>query len=735
MKTALTSVATALTLSAAIAAAPLPDCADTLKIMERVADWQLENPSKHHQLDWTQGAGYAGFMALGDITINAKYREAMRAIGEKHQWKFARDSYHADDHTVGQMYAEMYRLYGDPRMIAPQMACFDRIIADPDTDPADKIKGARMKPMRWWWCDALFMAPPALADLTALTGDEKYLNFAIAEWKASSEKLYHPEDRLYFRDSRFYPENKLEKNGRRIHWSRGNGWVFGGLVRVLQVMPLNHPERPWFEKQFKEMAGELVKIQPEDGAWRASLYDTGAFSLPEASGTGFFVYGLAWGVNQGLLGDVPGAREAALKGWAALCSFVTEEGKLTHVQVIAADPTASVKPTSTEIYGVGAFLCAGSEIYRMRLLGDKPSATIKVKNNAKEFKGRAFMPVKLKQITDKLPTFIENGAIMDGSAARWIPFQLPPNGEDEMLILVDMLPGGEYSFKAVAGLDKAAIPQSPVRTFARFVPERLDDFAFENDRTIFRIYGPALEKTDGLTKMGAGVDMWAKNIREPAIDKMYASKKYHSPSLGYGIDAYKVGTGPGCGGTFPWVNGKPVNMGAFKTWKIIANGPIISKMAFTYESPDGSLSGTSTYTQMLGADGYLVETTVKAKDPATVITPSVGLSLFHSTHEVEEPGMILCLQNGDGKDGDGMSFGAAALVFNGKATPVRDASGLYLQGAPETGTATMRAFVGAAWSKGIDYPELKGFEETMRARSKSKYGVINAVIEKTITVD
>src|SRR5215469_1850468 len=97
---------------------PLP----VLTVMQRVADWQLANPSKHKTTDWTQGAGYAGMMVLAGISGDVKYRDAMYAMGETNAWQLGPRKFHADDHCVGQTYAELYFLYREPRMIAPLKA-------------------------------------------------------------------------------------------------------------------------------------------------------------------------------------------------------------------------------------------------------------------------------------------------------------------------------------------------------------------------------------------------------------------------------------------------------------------------------------------------------------------------------------------------------------------------------------------------------------------------------------
>ncbi len=331
-----------------------------LNVMERVADWQLANPSKHKPTDWTQGAGYAGFMALAGISKDPKYRDAMLAMGQKNQWKAGPLKYHADDHCVGQAYVELYQIKKDPSLIAPLRERFDFILANP---PASTNLEFRSKDsqQRWSWADALFMAPPAWVQLSAATGEKKYLDYAVQEWWRTTDYLYDKEEHLYFRDSNYF--KKRESNGKKVFWGRGNGWVMGGLVRVLQYLPKDHSDRPRFEQLYKDMAAKILTCQQPDGLWRASLLDPEKFPLKETSGSGFYTYALAWGLNHGLL-DRARFEPAVRKAWTTLIDCVAADGKLMHVQPIGESPL-SFKDDSTEIYGVGAFLLAGSEVYRI----------------------------------------------------------------------------------------------------------------------------------------------------------------------------------------------------------------------------------------------------------------------------------------------------------------------------------------------------------------------------------
>ena len=111
------------------------------------------------------------------------------------------------------------------------------------------------------------------------------------------------------------------------------------------------------------MAGKIATLQQPDGLWRSSLLDPESYPLKETSGSGFYTFALAWGINNGLL-ERAKYEPIVRKGWTALVECVTPEGKLEHVQPIGADPKKFLA-TDTEVYGPGAFLLAGREMYQL----------------------------------------------------------------------------------------------------------------------------------------------------------------------------------------------------------------------------------------------------------------------------------------------------------------------------------------------------------------------------------
>ena len=320
------------------------------KAMKLVADWQLSRLPEKTQYDWTFAALYAGYMGVPNAVSGDKYKRAMMQIADKLEWSPGPRVEHADDQAVGQMYMEQYFIHKDKKMMDPMRARLDQELATPD-DP--------QKPL-WWWCDALFMAPPVFADVAKATGDKKYLDFMDREWNITSDLLYDKNKHLYSRDAAWL--DKHEKNGEKIFWSRGNGWVMGGIVRVLQQLPPNSPLRPKYIALLKEMAAEALAIQSKDGLWRPGLLDADSYPLPEVSGSAFITYALAYGVNEKIL-DRKTYWPAVEKAWAGMLTHVYADGRLGCIQPVGAAPGAFTE-TSSYVYGVGAYLLAGSEIYR-----------------------------------------------------------------------------------------------------------------------------------------------------------------------------------------------------------------------------------------------------------------------------------------------------------------------------------------------------------------------------------
>lgn len=333
------------------------------EVMNKAAVWQLQHP-KHAQNDWTNGAFYAGVFAAWQTTRSPELYKAMMAMGnDSTQWLPHRRWYHADDIAISQTYIDLYRIEKHQSMIQPTVDTV-KLLMERDYPTRGKIDV-----IKWWWCDALFMGPPVLVKLGVTLKDSSFLAHNDRYFKECYDLLYNREERLFARDLNYVIKNdgndRYEANGQKIFWSRGNGWVMGGLVRILQELPADYRNRPFYENLFREMAERMLTLQQEDGLWRASLLDPAAYPGGEVSGSGFFCYALAWGINNKLL-DKKTYLPAVKKTWVALNHCVNEEGRVGWVQPIGADPRKNFTAESWEVYGTGAFLLAGSEVIRLK---------------------------------------------------------------------------------------------------------------------------------------------------------------------------------------------------------------------------------------------------------------------------------------------------------------------------------------------------------------------------------
>jgi rhamnogalacturonyl hydrolase YesR len=366
LKSLLLSICVSALALVSTASAQQPDIFKRRVIEERmlkVAKWQLANP-KHELYDWTNGAFYAGVFAAYETTKSREIWDALVAMGEKNKWGPGKRFDHADDIVINQTYLDMYRITKDRKMLQPTIDVVARIKAESATGREVQRNG-----IIWWWCDALFMAPPTLAKLAKITNDKSYLDLNDKFFQETYDRLYDKNERLYARDAGYLindkGEGKREANGQKIFWSRGNGWVVGGLARLLQELPKDHPRRQFYLTQYRDMLDRVAGLQQSDGLWRSSLLDPASYPGGESSGTGFYIYAMAWGVNNKLL-DRKKFLPVIQRAWLGLNTLVHEDGKVGWTQPIGADPRRNFNTDSWEVYGAGAYLLAGSEVVKLK---------------------------------------------------------------------------------------------------------------------------------------------------------------------------------------------------------------------------------------------------------------------------------------------------------------------------------------------------------------------------------
>ena len=339
-------------------------------MMKRAADWQLANPIENRSLrDWTMAPFYDGLIATARSTDDPKYLEEVIRFGDSVGWQLGLRKYHADDHAVGNAWLEIYTVdTSRNERLAQVRKSLARIVEETRAGKTDR--GTSGAHGAWFWCDALYMGPRVYAKLFRITGDQTFADYMDSEFKKSHDGLYDAESKLFYRDSKYL--NKKTASGKKVFWSRGEGWVIAGLCSILNDLPKDYKNRAFYENLYKEMAAAILEIQQADGSWPMNLGDAEDIKGGESSGTAFFAFAFAWGANNGFLGEE--YAEAAMKAWSWLASNQRESGQLVNVQPIGEDPK-NYNRGHSETYGTGAFLMAGEQIAKMlgakRELSDK----------------------------------------------------------------------------------------------------------------------------------------------------------------------------------------------------------------------------------------------------------------------------------------------------------------------------------------------------------------------------
>lgn len=475
---------------------------------EKSAQWHLQNPIKNLGIQrWEIAPFLDAMIELARISGQPQYWSEVIRLGNSAGWQPLKRMYHADDHAVGHAYLDTSIADKSKTWrLKPFKKHMDWIISESKKHSNGKSKGPSSPIRSFDWCDALFMSPPTLARLYSITSDKKYLEYMDSEFKWTHSLLWSSEDKLFYRDASY--TGKKSPNGEKILWGRGNGWVLGGLAQILNFLPKDIPERNFYEDLFKEMSDSVLDAQQEDGLWRANLADPEHIKGGETSASAFFVYALAWGINNSML-PKDKFYKAVLKGWTGLLGNICESGKVGYVQPVGAAPD-SFNKESTHAYGAGAFILAACEVAKM--LG----------------------------------------------ASQKIP-------DPELLRRAQQI-----------------YDASGICAYACKVPRRQDDLAWENSNMAFRIYGPALEKSIE----NSGIDVWAKSVAYPVIDKWYdddlSGKRSYHTDHGEGLDAFKVADTVGLGGTGIFKDGKLYKSNVYKCSEIYWTTPQTAKFSAFY---------------------------------------------------------------------------------------------------------------------------------------------------------
>jgi unsaturated rhamnogalacturonyl hydrolase len=321
--------------------------------MQAVRDYQLAHPWKETDRNWIRATYYTGVMGLYRATGDPEILAQATRWAEKHKWAEGNERERANKKTCGQTYLELYFLDPVPKRIQKTKAYVDSRI--------EAIRSGETPTKGWYYCDTLYVGPPTLAMLGKATGDSKYFDYLNEVYWAVAELLYDKEHHFFYRDSRYF--DATSHNGRKVFWSRGNGWVLGGLPRILQYLPAENEYYGRYVELFREMSSSIAGRQGRDGLWRSNLDDPNDYPNPETSGTAFFCYAMTWGINSGLL-DRDEYLPVVMRAWGGLCRHLHADGKLGYVQPVGGDPQPATSEMTHE-YAMGLFLLAGEEMIKL----------------------------------------------------------------------------------------------------------------------------------------------------------------------------------------------------------------------------------------------------------------------------------------------------------------------------------------------------------------------------------
>lgn len=540
---------------------------------------------KNYSEDWARHNKWMG--AQGQDPSKWKYK----TYGEGHDFALF-----GDWQICFQTYLDLYELNPDPFKIKRAIEVMDTEVRSKEND-------------FWWWADALYMVMPVMTKLYKVTGEVKYLDKLYENFRWADELMYDKDEQLYYRDAKYiYPKVKTACNGGKSFWARGDGWVLAGLAKVLNDMPADYKHRPFFVQRFRELAEGVARVQRPSGYWSRSMLCEEDAPGPETSGTAFFTYGLLWGMNHGLL-DRSVYEPVVNKAWTYLVTTaLQEDGSVGFVQPIGEkpDPTKTVDAHSQANFGVGAFLLAACEKVRFddksvcansAAVDNSKHIKVSVSNNTTNFIQQV-VEVDAQTIYDRLAIQGGRQFVVFDEGGLEVPYQLSYDGK--VLLDAGVCPHRKYTFTIKKGTPK----NYSTVCYGRVYSERKDDYAWENDRGAYRVYGPALQRTG---ERSYGTDVWSKNTPElvveqrywiedvvmmPAVEKLRKENRQRGDSLyrlnsyhndhGRGMDLYKVGATLGCGTPALMVNGELQYPYCFKTAEILDNGPMRTTVHLTY---------------------------------------------------------------------------------------------------------------------------------------------------------
>jgi hypothetical protein len=344
------------------------------------------------------------------------------------------------------------------------------------------------------------------------------------------------------------------------------------------------------------------------------------------------------------------------------------------------------------------------------------------------------------QVSDALPGALLQKLVVKDKAGHVLPYQVTninPTAKDPLnkgvaygeLIFQHSFKAGEKSATFTVEKSEQVAPVFPSKVSARYVPERLDDFAWENDKIGHRTYGPALgaPAAPGSGKEvleTSGLDIWFKRVDYPIVDRWYnkGHDHYHHDE-GEGMDMYNVGKTRGAGGTGVWDGSKLYAARNYSGWKVIANGPIRAIFELSYDAYDAAgvkVSEVRRFTVDAGHNLDQIDTTFTFAGPAQ-LTAAVGLNKT-PTDKGQNPKITVLETRADPSlvqwltQEKNDAIGIAVIVPGAEPVYASDEGNLLML-APVTSGQPLRYFVGAGWARAGEFKSQQDWQKYVAAEA------------------
>lgn len=271
-------------------------------------------------------------------------------------------------------------------------------------------------------------------------------------------------------------------------------------------------------------------------------------------------------------------------------------------------------------------------------------------------------------------------------------------------------------------------PTTALTTYARFVPERIDDFAWENDKVAFRTYGPEAqrlvdEKQAGGT-LSSGIDIWLKKVDYSIIDSWYAKNVtapgYYHIEHGEGYDPYHVGFSRGNGGTGIWENDSLYTSKNYQKYRVIATGPLRTIFELEYSSwSKYGVKETKRISLDLGSNFSKFENTISSTSKIPNYT--LGITLHEEKGKVNIDAKKGIFRHWEPIDD---SFVGEGIIINPKVvkkafdyrTKTVDQSQILIVTEPKNNTSVY--YAGFAWTKSNQVSSVKDWDVLLEKQAK-----------------